>query len=237
MTQIIVIQNSSKLLSDEALSPILAAIRIQLNEHVRAFWPTLDVVDLQAGLYAPARGVWGAILQDGSPIPADLGYHDKESGEPVARIDVQASLRINYSVSSVLSHELCEMYVDPYVSNTVSGPWGDALAEICDPFIMPYMDYRIGEVDVANFTTDAYWQKGDASRLDMKGMLNPSQIFPYMPEGGYAMVRPPGGAWGLKTAPFRTRAVSVEAAEEAARRATQSARCRHFLAGVGVPSS
>jgi hypothetical protein len=225
--QTIVLENRSSKLSDADLDTYIQAWSFQLNEQLRWGWPDLPQFQLLSGTVT--RGVWGVVFQDGIPIKTDMGYHDKETGSPIAYVDVAGTLADGYTVSEVGSHELCEMAVDPDVTNYVTGPWGTALAETCDPFIMPWMTYKIEAIEVANFTTRKFWGLGECDRLDMKGMLNPSQVFPYLPDGGYAMVQPPGGVWGLRPAAFLTHAVTNAQADAARRRAATSARCQAVL--------
>lgn len=198
MTQTIVLENQSHLVSDADLQSYIPAWSVQLNEHLRAFWPGLPVFALQIGTVEAAKssGAWGAYFQDGIPVAGDLGYHDVETGLPILRIDCKGAHDYGYSVSEVASHEFCEAAVDPFVRNIVRGPWGQVLAEVCDAFVVPGMTYNIGAIELSNFATSAYFGVAAAPRLDMKGLLKPDQLFPYLPAGGYALTIPQGqNAW------------------------------------------
>jgi len=184
------------------------------------------VFALSIGIIA-GSGQRGVYFQDGIPIKSDLGYHDIETGLPIARVDCLAAKNDNYAVSEITGHELCEMAVDPDVTNIITGSWGETLVEICDLFIMPGMTYHIGGIEVPNFTTQAFWGIGPAVRLDMKGSLQPGQVYPYLPPAAYVMNKPPGAtAWKMG---FSTAEVAPEHQQMAANRAAQSARCQVLL--------
>jgi hypothetical protein len=205
MTQTIIIENQSKLVAQADLDRYVSALMVQLNEHIQPFWQPVDssigYFSLQYGT-AFNSGQWGLIIQDGLDIKSDLGYHD-DKGFPCARVDAQGAQSDGTAISDLMSHELNEMACDPYVQRLISGPWGKALCEVSDPFLMPQQSYDINGVRMANFTTPEYWGLGKSGRLDMKGILQPGQAFPYMPDGGYSMILPPdGGPWKLTFAPM-----------------------------------
>ena len=229
MTQTIVLENQSQITSTATLQSYVPAWLTFLNSHVRAFWTSIPVFALEFGTVEQALkgGAWGAYFQDGIPIKSDLGYHDVETGLPVMRIDCQAARDDGYSVSEIGAHELGEAAVDPFIENTVRGSWGLALAEICDLFIMPGMTYTEGGVELPNFTTQAFWGIGPAARLDMKGLLKPNQVFPYLPPGGYAMVVPPGAAaWSMTNSTAELKPQELIVAQH---RSQESARCAVLL--------
>jgi hypothetical protein len=192
MTQLFIVKNTSALITDVQIQAFIPDWKIQLNDHLRGFWRNLPMYDIQIGEPGSVQGAWNVFFQDGLEIKTDLGYHDVESGLPVIRIDAQAAKQYGYEVSEVGSHELCEAAVDPNETSFATGPWGTLLAETCDPFIMPWMPYKINNTTVANFVTPKYYGMGDSSRLDMKGMLTMDQVYPYAPPGAYFTIMPPG---------------------------------------------
>jgi hypothetical protein len=220
----IVLENRSAQLSLASLTSYQAAWTVMLNQHLRWGWPALPEFSLQIGTTG-APSTYGVIFQDGIAVAGDMGYHDEETGLPIAHVDVAGTLADGYTVSDVGGHELAEMAVDPAVTNIVRGAWGQALAECCDSFIMPGMTYNYGGIELPNFTTQAYWGLGACSRLDMRGLLTTGQLFPYLPEGGYATVMGPGAsAWAMTHGAFVPE-TPADVRLAATRRMTMSARC------------
>lgn len=80
------------------------------------------------------------------------------------------------SVSSALSHELCETHVDPFVDMWAAMPDGQHLMafEVCDP--VQDEAYMIGEVAVSNFVTPHYFDEHPpaGASFDMMGKLSSS---------------------------------------------------------------
>lgn len=198
MTQVVVIENRSQYVAASSVAGWLPSLTVYLNEHVRSFWTDAPVFELTVG--TPTAGTWPAYLEDGSTQP-DLGYHDVETGYPTIHVDVTLCMQYNIAVTDAFSHELAEAAADPQCTRFVDGAWGRALAEICDPFVLPQYTYAIDGVTVANFVSPAFYGLGASPRLDMKGVLQPGQVFPYLPEGGCAMVAAPGQRFALTSSP------------------------------------
>jgi hypothetical protein len=91
----------------------------------------------------------------------------------------------NWSVSSVLSHEVLEMFVDPNCNLWGSNDHGRVYSlEVCDPVKAP--TYDVNGVSVSNFMTPAWFdpQAPTASQFDKLGKLSaPFSISP----GGYVV--------------------------------------------------
>ncbi|MDE2096266.1 MAG: hypothetical protein KGL39_03405 [Patescibacteria group bacterium] len=226
VTQVFVLENRSALVSDAMIASYIPAWTTQLNDHLRAFWRSIPDFSITTGTVEQALtgGAWGVYFEDGISAKGDLGYHDIESGMPVLRIDCQAAQTYGYSVSEIGGHEFCETAVDPFVRNISRGPWGLALAEVCDLFVLPNTTYHIGGVEVPNFTTPAFWGLGSAPRLDMRGLLAPGQVFPYLPPGAYATVMAPGAsAWS--TLPNVNAELTPAELALVRHRSKESARC------------
>jgi hypothetical protein len=89
----------------------------------------------------------------------------------------------DWSVSSVLSHEVLEMFVDPNCNLWANNGKGSVYTlEVCDPVEAP--TYEVNGVSVSNFVTPAWFdpQAPTGSRFDKLGLVrSPFSIL----KGGY----------------------------------------------------
>ena len=93
-----------------------------------------------------------------------LGYHTEDPGGKLWGV-VAAKPELdnggkattgNWSVSSVLSHEVLEMYIDPNCNLWANDGHGKAYSfEVCDPVEAP--TYPVNGVSVSNFVTPAWF--------------------------------------------------------------------------------
>jgi hypothetical protein len=94
----------------------------------------------------------------------------------------------DWSVSSTLSHEVLEMFIDPNCNMWANDGKGSVYGlEVCDPVEAPTYTINVGGQDVAvsNFVTPAWFdpQAPSGSKFDFKGKLTTGP-FTFLP-GGY----------------------------------------------------
>lgn len=145
---LIAILNESKLVSDDEVQIMALAVQKQLDLHVAPAWHGKSAtVKYYADKSAVPGHAWLVSVLDTPDVANALGYHDNSaSGQPMGFVFCQpvldnggvvlydATNPQNVSVSSVLSHEVLEMFADRYASFWGDGPKGDSYAlELCDP--------------------------------------------------------------------------------------------------------
>ena len=109
-----------------------------------------------------------------------LGYHTEDQGgklwgivaaQPELSNGGQVSTG-DWSVSSVLSHEVLEMYIDPNCNLWSNDGRGSIYTfEVCDPVEAP--SYAVDGVSVSNFVTPAWFdpQAAPTAQFDKLGLL------------------------------------------------------------------
>lgn len=193
-----VLVNQSAAVSDNQLSEIAAAMLTQLQRDLAPAW-NLDPGQfaVQVADVIPSSGV--PVLLSDVRDPADLGYHEAGpivviyAGETIAWPSPPGSISGSYpSLSTVLSHELCETAVD----------WGadqyDALGyfqEVCDP--VQGTGYLIDGITVSNFVWPQWFLPGSAGPFDQIGMLKADHT---LAPQGYATVLDTNGLTTLGAA-------------------------------------
>jgi hypothetical protein len=187
-----VLVNQSAAVSDDQLSEIAAALLLQIQRDLAPAWnldPAQFAVEIDNVI--PASGV--PVLLSDVHDPAVLGYHEAGpvvvvyAGETVAWPNPPGSVAGPYpSLSTILSHELCETVVD----------WGadqyDVLGyfeEVCDP--VQETSYLIDGVAVSNFVWPQWFLQGSPGPFDQMGLLKADHT---LTPQGYATVL---GASGL----------------------------------------
>jgi|SRR5215217_2393269 len=130
----------------------------QLQMHVAPAWNMIppQIVSCENREQIPDDADILTIL-DQSDSPGHVGYHRvTPDGRPYLRVFVHPILihggeflTGSLSVSSVMSHEICEWFVDRFLNVWVDGPDGQYALEICDPVAED--TYEIDGVSVSNF--------------------------------------------------------------------------------------
>ncbi|WP_437587681.1 hypothetical protein [Sorangium sp. So ce1000] len=190
--------DESTLLGTEDAKMAVRACASQLKLHVAPLWdmvPASIVYYEDKNLVPP--GADFLIILDAPDQAGALGYHQvTPEGEAYARVFVRpifnhdgTPLKGNMSVSSVMSHEVCEWFVDRYLNLWADGPEGQYPVEICDP--VDNDSYEINGVAVSNFVTKRYFdmRAPATAQLDYLGKLTKPFT---MTEGGFMQVRKAG---------------------------------------------
>jgi len=190
--------NQSTQITAEDVQTAVRTCASQMKLHVAPYW---DMVPPSIVYYADEKlippGADILILFDSSDQAGALGYHRvTPEGLPYGRAFVSPVLNHGgtpltgtMSVSAVVSHEVCEWFVDRFLNLWVDGPDGEYPVEICDP--VENDAYEINGVSVSNFVTKRYFdtRAPAGTQLDYMGKLTaPFTITP----GGYLQVRKAG---------------------------------------------
>jgi len=181
-------------LTDAEVQRIADACDVQVHYHLAPVWITLRrKVRVVAQHSKVPAGDHLLRLVDYSDVSDALGYHFEDEGDVVTGVvgvgtilDAGASvLSGQYAVSTVISHEVCEMVVNPWVSGWLDTGRGWLVAtEVSDPVQSDY--YEINGVAVSNFVTPDFFSPvvSAGDRFDYLGVLSaPFQIA----DGGYVL--------------------------------------------------
>ena len=193
---LIAIVNQSTLVSNADAATMTQAIASQIQLDAAPLWdraPAAVVFYTDTAAIPPAAHVITLTdtIQD---QPAGvLGYHTEDQGGKLWGI-VAAKPELSnggkattgdWSVSSVLSHEVLEMYIDPNCNLWSNDGKGSIYTfEVCDPVEAP--TYAVNGVSVSNFVTPAWFDPlaGSGAKFDKLGLLTaPFGIL----KGGYVV--------------------------------------------------
>jgi hypothetical protein len=178
------IVNMSTTVSDAQVQAAIPAFQQSIDQGLGPAWNTSAT--LYFGDAAPADS-WTITIQDDTGVWGAAGYHSIFQQRPYAVVGTDTTL----SWQLILSHELDEMLIDPYV-DTAAGPircdpfgcWTPVmfLQEVCDP--VEYDWYRIDGVVVSDFVTPR-WFAGYRLGTDYMGLLDVKHRRFGMLHGGY----------------------------------------------------
>jgi hypothetical protein len=195
-------QSSSPGGGADVVALIAAACDEQLRRHVAPAWGrvTSPVAALEAGAPVPAAA-YPLVLFDDAEQAGELGYHaETPDGRPYGRVFVGPVidhggtwLEGQLSVSTVVSHECCELFCDPSVNLWADDAQGRAYAvEACDPVESDSYEVSVEGrvVAVSNFVHPAWFDvRATSRRFDHLGRL----YAPFtLASRGYALVRDAG---------------------------------------------
>jgi len=190
--------NESTLLDVADLKKAVGACAKQLKLHVAPTWDMVPppVVFFNDKKQVPAGADILTVL-DNSDQAGFLGYHRvTPEGMPYSRVFVSPILNHGgdpltgaLSVSTVLSHEICEWMVDHSLNLWADGPEGQYAIEICDP--VEEDTYEIEGVSVSNFVTRRFFEGLAPSTSQFDHMNKVKKPFMVSP-GGQMQVRQNG---------------------------------------------
>lgn len=193
MDSSIYVSNRSTQVSDSDVQRMTVACSKQIATHVAPAYGLLpvSVVYLARNTPAPSKSARIITVMDELDDPQALGYHTEDSGEhiygvvgtKVAMAQGAKALTGPYSISSILSHEVAEAFIDPYCSGWADSGKGYLVAlEACDP--VENDTYTIDGIGVSNFVTTEWFnpQAAKTDRFDYMGHLKAPFT---MSKGGY----------------------------------------------------
>ena len=199
----VVVLNASSRVTDDQARAMTASVAWQVSRHLAPAWGLrTPLVNFLAGadtlIPTGAHGISIVDTSEGQPAGV-LGFHSEDEGGriwgvvaagPVLDAGMEV-LRGDWSVSSVLSHEVLELAVDAGCNLWASDGNGRAYSyEVCDPVEAP--TYEVQGVSVSNFVCPAWFDPNASptARLDHLGLLDaPFSVL----KGGYLVWMDAGG--------------------------------------------
>lgn len=148
--------------TDADVATMTAAIATQIQVDVAPAWnrapATVTFYNNASAVPAGALGV--AIVNTIQDQPQGvLGYHAENWGVVATQPEFANGAQVltgDWSVSSTLSHEVLEMFVDPACNLWADDGQGSAYSlEVCDPVEAP--TYTVSGVSVSNFVTPSWF--------------------------------------------------------------------------------
>ena len=206
---IAILNQSNGAVADADVATMTAAIATQIQADVAPAWDRAPAtVTFYINASAVPAGAYGVAIV---PTIADqpqgvLGYHTENWGVVAAQpiLANAQTLTGDWSVSSTLSHEVLEMFIDPACNLWAVNGQGSAYSlEVCDPVEAP--TYTVNGVSVANFVTPSWFDPlpPAGARFDKLGQVTaPFTIA----AGGYANYVNGGQVkqqWGTKYPAWR----------------------------------
>jgi hypothetical protein len=198
---LIAILNQSTLVSDPDAQTMTQAIAAQVQLDAAPIWnrtPAAVVFYPTATAVPPgAHGI--AIVDTIQNEPQGvLGFHTEDHGGKLwgtvaAKPELDNGAQVltgDWSVSSVLSHEVLEMFVDPNCNLWANDGRGSAYSfEVCDPVEAP--TYVVNGVSVSNFVTPAWFDPLAARTAQFDKLRHLRAAFGIL-KGGYVVYESAG---------------------------------------------
>lgn len=185
----IYVTNKSTQVSDADMAKAAAACNKQLAQHVAPAHGLVPVPVVFSS--APPTGARVITVMDTLDDAQALGYHTEQAGDHVwgvvgtkAAMDQGAKALVGaYAISSILSHEVIELFADAHINLWADGGRGVQIAyELCDPVENDF--YILDGVAVSSFVYPAWFDHlaAKTEKLDYLGKLTKPFT---MTHGGY----------------------------------------------------
>lgn len=195
---LIAVLNHSTLVSNDDVATMTRAIADQVKLDAAPLWDRIPAAVIYfkdpSGVPPHAHVITVVDTIEDQP-PGVLGYHTEDKGGRLwgivaAKPELDAHAKVltgDWSVSSVLSHEVLELFIDPNCNLWATNDNGRVYSfEVCDPVEAP--TYAVDGVSVSNFVTPAWFDplavQKKKTRFDKLGLL--SRSFSIL-KGGYAV--------------------------------------------------
>ena len=221
--QIDIIRESNAV-TDEQVARWVAAIQTAATAHFTSVWGiTLDLAFIPPG--HPTRGCAQVLIQDRSPQPGDLGYHE-DLGSPTGYVFALDDRDNDCDTCVTLSHEIWEMAVDPScqaVRTWVDGPTTYEVGlEVADAVENDDLAFDVDGCKISAFVLPSYYVVGSLGPWSYppSAISGPFKIA----DGGYLPIRevaPVAGAWTQKMAEIASPRQSKGPASRTVRRFTR----------------
>jgi hypothetical protein len=193
---LIAILNQSTLVTDADAATMTQAAASQVRFDAAPLWDRAPAAVVfytdPSAVPATARGI--AIVDTIENQPQGvLGFHTEDEGGKLwgvvaAKPELDNGAKVttgDWSVSSVLSHEVLEMFVDPNCNLWANDGKGSAYSfEVCDPVEAP--SYTVNGISVSNFVTPSWFDPlaPGTAQFDKLGLLTaPFSLL----KGGYVV--------------------------------------------------
>jgi hypothetical protein len=190
---LIAILNQSTLVADSDVATMTEAIATQVQFDAAPIWDRAPAAVVfytdPATVPETAHGI--AIVDTIQDQPKGVqGFHTEDQGGQLwgvvaAKPELDNGGQVltgDWSVSSTLSHEVLEMFVDPNCNLWASDGKGSVYSlEVCDPVEAP--TYTVSGVSVSNFVTPSWFDPlaAETAQFDKLGQLTAG--FSVLPHG------------------------------------------------------
>ena len=212
---LIAILNQSTVLKNADVATMTEGIATQIQSDVAPIWGRAPAaVTFYTDPTAVPAGAYGIALVDTIQDQPQgvLGYHTEAQvaqvwGVVAAQPELDNGWKVltgDWSVSSTLSHEVLETFIDPNCNLWASDGQGSLYSlEVCDPVEAP--TYTVSGVSVSNFVTPSWYdpQPPSGAQFDKMGQLTAG--FSILP-GGYMVYETKGKGqeqWGTQYPSWR----------------------------------
>jgi hypothetical protein len=164
---LIAVLNQSTLVDDDDVATMTRAIASQVELDAAPLWDrsAAAVIFYDKATSAPPKAHVITLVDTIKDQPKGvLGYHTEDQGGRLWGVvavgpELDANGKVltgDWSVSSVLSHEVLEMFIDPNCNLWSADDEGRVYSfEVCDPVEAP--SYEVKGVSVSNFVTPAWF--------------------------------------------------------------------------------
>src|SRR5215468_785188 len=207
---LIAILNQSTLVTDADAATMTQAAASQVRFDAAPLWDRAPAAVIfytdPSAVPATAHGI--AIVDTIENQPQGvLGFHTEDQGGKLwgvvaAKPELDNGAQVttgDWSVSSVLSHEVLEMFVDPNCNLWANDGKGSAYSlEVCDPVEAP--SYTVHGVSVSNFVTPSWFDPLAPATAQFDKLSKLTAGFSILP-GGYMVYESKGKEqeqWGSK---------------------------------------
>jgi hypothetical protein len=202
-------QSPQPTVTNADVATMTAAIASQIQSDVAPIWGRAPAtVTFYTDSNAVPTGAYRIAIVDtipNQPTGVVGGHTEDQAGQMWGVVAAQPDLTNggqvltgDWSLSSTLSHEVLEMFIDPNCNMWANDAQGSVYSlEVCDPVEAP--TYTVNGVSVSNFVTPAWFdpQAPSGSQFDKVGLLTAG--FSILP-GGYmtskSVAGKPQQQWG-----------------------------------------
>jgi len=198
---LIAILNQSTLVSDADAAIMSEAVAAQIQQDVGPLWdraPAVVIFYPDPGEVPPEAH--GVVIVDAihDQPKGVLGFHRETHGGKLwglaaAKPELDNGRKVtsgDWSVSTILSHEVLELFLDPNCNLWANDGKGSAYSfEVCDPVEAP--SYTVSGVSVSNFVTPSWFDPRASAnaQFDKLGLLH--DAFTVL-KGGYVVYESTG---------------------------------------------
>jgi hypothetical protein len=198
---LIAILNQSTLISDSDAAAMTEAIASQVRLDAAPLWDRTPaaVVFYTDPRAVPAAAHGIALVNTIQDQPQGvLGFHTENQGGKLwgvvaAKPELDSGAKPtsgDWSVSSVLSHEVLEMFIDPNCNLWSNDDKGSAYSfEVCDPVEAP--TYDVNGISVSNFVTPSWFDPLAAAHAQFDKLGHLTKPFSIL-KGGYVVYESAG---------------------------------------------
>ena len=185
---IAILNQSNGAVADADVKTMTEAITTQIQDVATAWNRAPATVTFYNSASAVPAGAYGVAIVptiDGQPAGV-VGYHVENWGVVAAQpiLANAQTLTGDWSVSSTLSHEVLEMFIDPACNLWAVNGQGPAYSlEVCDPVEAPTYPDPVSGVSVSNFVFPSWFDPQGTAPFDkLRQVTAPFTIA----AGGYA---------------------------------------------------